>query len=87
MNKKSETTDLLIPYEGKLEEAAIRIYDEGKVVFYSSTRIAGVERVKEGYLVKDVDAFIGMKYELKLLDTKKILTGIVNNGNSNSKLD
>jgi len=77
MKKKMEPLQLLIGCENNEQDAAVRIYEADKVVYYSSTRIAGVVRVKGGYLVKDVDTFVGKKYELKLLVTKNILTGTV----------
>lgn len=87
MKKQTQPAHLLIVCADNQQEAAVRIYENYEVVYYSSTRIAGVVRVKDGYLVKDVDAFVGKKYELKLLESKKILTGTVDNENSNSKSD
>lgn len=82
MKKQIQTFDLLIASEDNSQDAAVRIYDEGKVVFYSSTRIAGVERTEGGYLVKEVTAFAGKKYELKLLGSKKIYEGVIENSKS-----
>ena len=78
MNEESNLMDLFIPCDDNSQEAAVRIYDGEEVVYYSSTRIAGVVRVEGGYLIKDVDEFTGMKYELKLLSSGELITGFVN---------
>jgi len=59
------------------QEAALRIYDGDKVVYYSSTRIGGVVRTDNGYLVKDVEGFAGKGFELKLLGSLKVIKGTV----------
>ena len=88
MNEEKQLAQLIITCADNSQDAVIRIFNnEGEQIFYTSTRIAGLKRNEGGYVLFDADDFTGMKYELKLLETKKVLTGTVDNENSNSKLE
>ena len=67
----------------KRQDAALRIFDGKKQVFYNSTRLGGVKKTATGYEVEVPDEFTGLTYELKKIGTKKILAGTV--GDSNNK--
>jgi len=82
-NKNEKTFTLLVPDYDNKPEAAIRIFDGSKQVFYTSTRLGGVKRVDDGYQVELDKEFIGKKYVLKKImlkpgkDKKNLLKGTV----------
>ena len=85
MKKQNQVQGLLITCPDNQQEAALRIYEPsplngaepGGQIFYTSTRIGGVSRTDNGYLVKDVEGFAGKSFELKLLGSLKVIKGTV----------
>jgi len=77
MKKQTQPLNLFIACKNNGHDAALRIYDGDEVIYYNSTRIGGVARAAGGYLVKDVDKFLGQRYELKLPGSNEVFKGII----------
>ncbi len=69
-------TKLFIKTFDNKPDAALRIFDNDQVIYYTSTRLGALERIPGGYNLllsgNEFKHFNGSKYELKVLGKKRL---------------
>lgn len=92
LKEAKQQDGFFIPTEDNNQDAAFRIFDNKKEIFYSSSRIGGVKKVEGGYLViipaDFFENYAGKKYTLVMLGTKsKVLEGEIKPFSKDKKIN